>query len=187
MREHRSSQLAASPWVTRFLAGVAPGGRVLDLACGAGRHLALCHERGLPALGIDRDLGPSEHLAGTPGVTRMAADLETGAPPPFAGERFDGVIVANYLWRPLLPAIVQAVAPGGILIYETFALGNERYGRPSNPEFLLRPAELLDTVRGHLVPVAYEHVRLTDPDRLVQRLCAVGARHPWAADGAAPA
>lgn len=93
------------------------------------------------------------------------------------------MIVTNYLWRPLLPAIVAAVAADGLLIYETFAAGNEQLGRPSNPDFLLRPGELLEAVRGHLVPVAYEHVRLDDPARIVQRICAAGRRHEWINSG----
>lgn len=180
-----------SPWVARFIAGVPAGGRVLDVACGGGRHLALGLERGLAMVGIDRGIAEARRrLAGRPGLELIEADLEDaglqdGRPLPFGAGRFDGVIVTNYLWRPILPAIVAALAPGGLLIYETFAVGNARFGRPSSPAFLLRPAELVEAVRGQLTIVAYEHGRLADPDRIVQRIVAVGAAHPWAAEGAA--
>jgi hypothetical protein len=105
----------------------------------------------------------------------------------FLGRRFDVVIVTNYLWRPLMPAIVGAVADDGLLIYETFARGNERFGRPSNPDFLLRPGELLEAVRPRLTPIAYEHVRLEAPMRIVERICAVGPGHRWIGEGGPPA
>ena len=92
------------------------------------------------------------------------------------------MIVTKYLWRPILPDIVGCVARDGLLIYETFAVGNERYGRPSNPDFLLRPGELIDAVRGRLVPIAFEHVTLSNPQRIVQRIAAVGPNHPWLRD-----
>lgn len=168
-----------SPWVRRFLDGVRPGGRVLDVACGGGRHLRLALAQGLDVVGIDRDLVGVADLAGRPGVRLIEADLEGGAPFPLAGETFDGVVVTNYLWRPLLPALVAAVAPAGVLVYETFGRGNERYGRPANPEFLLRPGELIEAVWPRLKPIAYEQVTLADPTRVVQRIAAVGADHVW--------
>ncbi|MDX2155721.1 MAG: class I SAM-dependent methyltransferase [Hyphomicrobiaceae bacterium] len=168
-----------SAWVDRFLPGVALGGRVLDVACGAGRHLQLYLSAGLRAVGIDRDISRAESYRLVPGFELIEADLEAGAPPPFAGDHFEGVVVTNYLWRPLMPAIIDAVAGNGILIYETFAVGNERFGRPHNPDFLLRPGELVDAVHPRLTVVAFEHVRLEQPDRIVQRIAAVGPRHPW--------
>lgn len=168
-----------SPWVRRFLTGVRRGGTVLDIACGAGRHLRLALEQGFAVVGIDRDLGGVADLSGRPGARLIEADLEGGAPFPLAGETFDGVVVTNYLWRPLLPALVAAVAPSGVLVYETFGSGNERFGRPANPDFLLRPGELLEAVRLRLIPLAYEHVTLADPDRIVQRIAAVGPDHVW--------
>lgn len=185
MRDHCSvARAEASHWVVRFIAGVRAGGRVLDVACGAGRHIALARSRQLTVVGIDRDVERArERFGEDAGVALIAADLETSAEPPFAGERFDGVVVTNYLWRPLLPAIVAAVADDGLLIYETFALGQELLGRPSNPAFLLEPGELLEAVRGHLTPVAYEHVELDEPRRRVQRIAAVGPAHPWLAVG----
>lgn len=184
MREQRSSTSPPSPFVGRFVAGIALDGSVLDVACGGGRHIGLCRELGLRVTGIDRNLNGAAAFATDPGVSLVEADLESDAPPPFADMRFDGVIVTNYLWRPLLPAIVAAVADDGLLIYETFAVGNGRFGKPSNPEFLLRPAELLDAAHGVLVPIVYEHVQLTQPDRIIQRLCAVGRAHRWAQEGA---
>ena len=107
------------------------------------------------------------------GCGDIAADLEGGGPWPLGGRRFEGVVVTNYLHRPLLPRLVDSLAPGGVLIYETFARGNERFGRPSNPAFLLAPGELLEAVRGRLQIVAYEHGVVARPKpAVVQRLCA---------------
>lgn len=166
-----------SPWIERFLPLIAPGGRVLDVACGSGRHIIAATRRGLKVTGIDRNISKARPLADRPGVELIEMDLETGAQWPFAPESFDAVIVANYLWRPILPAIVATVNRTGVLIYETFAIGNERFGRPSNPDFLLRPGELVDAVSGRLTPIRYEHARLENPDRIVQRICALGPDH----------
>jgi SAM-dependent methyltransferase len=160
---------APSEWVRRWARLVRPGGRVLDVACGAGRHARFLAGLGLRVLGVDRDPGA---LAGVAGVELRVADLE-GGPWPLGDERFDGVVVTNYLHRPLFPRLVEALAPGGVLIYETFALGNERYGRPSNPDFLLQPNELLERARA-LRPVAFEQGAVARPKpAVVQRLCAV--------------
>lgn len=172
----------ASPWVTRFLGGVRRGGRVLDLACGGGRHVAASLEAGLSVCAVDRDVSAVRARFEDAPPDRLEiieADLEDGREFPFEAGAFDGVIVTNYLWRPLLPAIVDVVSAGGFLIYETFRTGNERYGRPRNPEFLLRPGELLAVVRDGLHVIAYEEAHLLAPDRLVQRICAVGPAHPW--------
>lgn len=157
---------------------------MLDVACGSGRHLRLGLEHGLAVLGIDRDLSRVEDLAGRANVELIEADLEAGGPLPFAGRTFGLVVVTNYLWRPILPDVVSAVAADGLLVYETFARGHERHGRPANPDFLLKPGELLDVVAGRLTPLVYEHVRLDDPARIVQRICAAGPGHPWCRDGA---
>ena len=118
-------------------------------------------------------------LEGEPGLEVVEFDLEAGAPFPFLGRIFDGVVVTNYLHRPILADIVAAVGPGGVLLYETFAAGQERFGRPHNPDFLLRPGELLDAVRGTLRVVAYEDLVLDDPEpRAVQRVAAVRAWGP---------
>lgn len=179
MPSHKNGSLPASAWVSRFLPGVPAGGQVLDVACGSGRHLRLALANGHSVVGVDRDLSGVADLAGRSGVELMAADLEDGRPFPLQGRTFAGVIVTNYLWRPILPDIVACVAPDGVLVYETFALGNERFGRPGNPDFLLRPGELIDAIRGRLVPIAFEHVTLTGPKRIVQRIAAVGPDHPW--------
>jgi SAM-dependent methyltransferase len=157
---------------------------MLDVACGGGRHVALGLEHGLVVTGIDRSLTGVARFAGDPRVTLIEADLETGKPLPFAHDRFSAVVVTNYLWRPILDAIVAAVADDGLLIYETFAAGNEKFGRPSNPDFLLKPSELIDAAHPRLVPVVYEHVQLDAPTRIVQRICAVGPEHAWRATGA---
>jgi SAM-dependent methyltransferase len=169
----------ASPWVTRFLSKTRRGARVLDLACGSGRHIHAALDSGLIVTGIDRDISKSQVFADNDRVTLIEADLESGGPLPFSPASFDAVIVTNYLWRPILSAIVAAVAPNGILIYETFAVGNERFGRPSNPDFLLRPGELIGAVHGQLTPIHYEHAQLSAPDRIVQRICATGKDHEW--------
>ena len=164
-----------SPWVARFAPLVRSGGPVLDLACGSGRHLRLFHARNHPATGLDRDLRGVADLAGTPGVELVEADLETGEPVPLLRDRrFAAIVVTNYLHRPLFPALLGALEPGGVLLYETFALGNARFGRPASPAFLLRSGELLDVARGHLQVVAYEHGEVASPKAaVVQRLCAV--------------
>ena len=172
----------ASPWVTRFLPGVAKGGSVLDIACGKGRHLRLAHAHGHPVIGIDRTLAGVADLEGQRSITLIEADLEVGQPLPIDGQTFAGVIVTNYLWRPILPAIVAAVADDGVLIYETFGIGNARYGRPSNPDFLLQPGELLTVAAPRLTPVAFEDVTLDNPPRAVQRIAAVGPSHRWLTD-----
>jgi SAM-dependent methyltransferase len=157
-----------SPWVRRWAALIVRGGHVLDVACGSGRHLRWLAARGFAVTGVDRDAGALEplRLLGR----AVVADIENG-PWPFAGETFDAVVVTNYLWRPLLPTLVASVADGGVLIYETFALGNEAFGKPSNPAFLLRPGELLEACR-ELHVVAYEDGLLEGPPRRVQRIAA---------------
>lgn len=181
MVEFPKSATAPAPpseWVTRFLNEVPAGGRVLDLACGRGRHTRLALSRGHPVTAVDRDLSSLADIAGRDDLELVSADLEAEDAFPLAGRRFAGVIVTNYLWRPILPDIVQAVAPDGVLIYETFAAGHERYGHPSNPDYLLRPWELLAAaVAARLKPIAFEHVTLDEPPRLVQRIAAVGTDH----------
>ena len=139
-----------------------PPGRVLDVAAGKGRHSKLFLDLGHKVLAIDRDIGGLRALAGQPGFEARLNDLEIGGDP-MPAETFAAVVVANYLHRPLLPALIAAVAPGGWLLYETFAVGNEKFGRPSNPDFLLKPGELIDAVRGRLEIVAYENMEDTAP------------------------
>ena len=167
MSEHGTE--APSAWVQRWSHLVPAGGPVLDVACGHGRHLRWFAARGHPVVGVDRS---PEAIAAVAGLGEaVAADIETG-PWPFAGRSFAGVVVTNYLWRELLPAIVAGVAPGGVLLYETFAAGNETVGKPSRPDFLLQPGELLRACDGLRV-VAYEDGFLRRPERFVQRIAAV--------------
>ena len=164
----------ASPWIVRFAPLVPAGAPVLDLAAGGGRHARLFCARGHPVTALDRDVSALEDLRPLPGCELVQADLEDGSPWPLRDRPFGAVVVTNYLWRPLFPSIVAAVDAGGILLYETFALGNQAYGRPSNPEFLLRPGELLEAVQGALQIVAYEHGLLEQPRTAAkQRICAL--------------
>ncbi len=174
MSKPKSNPAAAapSPWVVRFAGQVAPGGGVLDVAAGRGRHAGLFLDRGHPVFAVDVAVDGLAGLIGRPGLTIVPADLEQGAWP-FPGQRFAAVVVVNYLWRPLLPTLVAAVAPGGWLLYETFAQGNERFGRPANPAFLLAPGELLAAVEGLLEVRAYEHGEESRPTPAVrQRIAA---------------
>lgn len=162
---------APSAWVCRWTPLIAPEARVLDLACGAGRHMQWMASRGHKVLGLDRS-EQALSLAGSFGPT-LLADIENG-PWPLQGQTFDAVVVTHYLWRPLWPRILDALAPGGVLIYETFAQGQETVGRPSRPDFLLAPGELLEVAaQGRLRVVAYEDGFLDSPERFVQRLAAV--------------
>lgn len=162
-----------SAWVQRWAHLIAPGGHVLDLACGPGRHAYWLHAQDFAVTAIDRAPEALASLAplAAAGAEVLQAELEDG-PWPLAGRRFDAVVVTNYLWRPRLAEVVAAVGPGGVLVYETFALGNETVGRPSRPEFLLRPGELLQAAAGLRV-VAYEDGFLDAPPRFVQRIAAV--------------
>jgi len=146
---------------------------VLDLACGSGRHVRWFRHRGHPVCAVDRDVAAVRELAaGDAGIEVLAADLE-GADWPLGDRTFAAVVVTNYLWRPLLPRIVAAVATSGVLLYETFAVGNEQYGRPRNPEFLLREEELLAAVHGQLEVIAYQHGPDGEPATAVrQRIAA---------------
>jgi SAM-dependent methyltransferase len=162
-----------SSWVRRFAPFVAEGGTVLDVACGAGRHTRWLLERGYRVVAVDIDVAEVADLHGDPRVEVVEADLEDGRPFPLRARRFDGVVVIHYLYRAILQDLVRAVAPGGILVYETFARGNERFGRPTNPAFLLRPGELLDAVRGELRVLAYEDLLVDEPaPAAIQRICA---------------
>ncbi len=178
---------APAPWVVRFAPLVAHGGAVLDLACGGGRHGRLFAARGHPVVALDRDISGVADLAADPGadldadagIEIIAADLEGGAPWPLKGRRFAAIIVVNYLHRPLFPHILASLDDGGVLIYQTFADGNEKFGRPSNPDFLLAPGELLRLAEGRLQVIAYEHGRVSAPrPAVVQRICAVDGPPP---------
>jgi SAM-dependent methyltransferase len=159
---------APSGWVLRWAPRIAAG-RVLDLACGGGRHARLFLARGHEVVAVDRD--PQDIR----GARFVQADLEGGDPWPLPGERFGCVVVTNYLHRPLFPRILEALAPGGSLVYETFMAGNESLGKPSNPAFLLRPGELLEAFRS-LEILAFEEGRVDSPKAaMIQRLFARAA------------
>lgn len=162
---------APSPWVQRWSHLVVPGGTVLDVACGHGRHMRWFAQRGHPVTGIDRD--PEAVAAARPLGQAIAADIESG-PWPLPGASFGAVVVTHYLWRPLMPQLLASLADGGVLLYETFAEGNETVGKPSRPDFLLRHGELLTLCAGLRV-VAYEDGFLDAPERFVQRIAAVRA------------
>jgi SAM-dependent methyltransferase len=165
--------------VIRFAPLIAPG-EVLDLACGSGRHARLLASLGHQVLAVDRDADALARSQGQSIVT-LQADLEDRLHPeaawPFAASRFTGIVVTHYLFRPLFPLILSSLAPNGVLIYETFARGNERFGKPSNPDFLLAPGELLDAVAeapDTLRVIAYEDGFVPTPKAaMLQRICAV--------------
>jgi len=163
-----------SPWVVRFTPLVPRGGTVLDVACGNGRHTRFFLGGGHRVLAVDRDVSRIADIADDPRVEILEMDLEVSKAFPPDDRRFDGVVVTNYLHRPLLPGLVSAVAVGGVLIYETYARGNERFGPPTNPDFLLRPGELLELVRGKLRVVAYEDLIVEEPrPAALQRICVI--------------
>lgn len=164
---------APSGWVRRFAGLIRPGGTVLDLACGSGRHVHWLADRGFAVAGVDRDAEALAPLAGR--AELIVADLEAG-PWPLPGRRFDAVLVTNYLWRPLLPRLAEALADDGVLLYETFAQGQQSIGRPSRAEFLLAPGELLAAFAGLRVVAfedGFEEPAAPAPPRFVQRLAAV--------------
>jgi SAM-dependent methyltransferase len=175
--------LLPSTWVARFAGLVPRQGPVLDLACGSGRHARFFLARDYPVTALDRDTSSVADLKDHEKAEIVQADLEAGDWP-LMGRRFAAIVVTNYLHRPLFPHLLAALEPDGVLIYETFALGNERFGRPRNPEFLLAPGELLQIVTGTLRIVAYEHGEVGRPKRAVmQRLCAVNDPIPGAGQG----
>lgn len=173
---------APSDWVQRWSHLVRPGGTVLDVACGRGRHAQWFYGQKHPLALVDREQAainsiaiPAQHCE------KVVADIENG-PWPFAGRSFDAVVVTNYLWRPLMATLLDSLAPGGVLLYETFAQGNETVGKPSRPDFLLRPGELLEVCRGLRI-VAFEEGFRDAPPRFVQRIAAVRQAGP---DGKPP-
>jgi SAM-dependent methyltransferase len=162
-----------SAWVQSHAGLVAPDGKVLDLAAGSGRHARHFKDLGYQVTALDRDVSRLQDLAGR-GAEVIAADLEDGSPWPLGARAFDGIVVTNYLHRPLFPRLASALAPGGVLIYETFGIGNERFGKPSNPDFLLRPGELLEFAAKHgLQVLAYTCGEVAEPKRAItQRMAA---------------
>lgn len=159
-----------SPWIVQWAGLVAADATVLDVAAGGGRHTRFFAQRGHKVTAVDRDVSA---LSAGPTIEIVQADLEDGSPWPLPGRRFGAVVVTNYLHRPLFPALLDALMPGGVLLYETFMEGNERFGRPSNPEFLLKDGELLEIVHGRFSVVAYEARMISEPKMaMVQRIAA---------------
>ncbi|WEF33336.1 class I SAM-dependent methyltransferase [Pseudoduganella chitinolytica] len=168
-----------SPWVQRF-APLIPGGEVLDLACGSGRHARYLQALGHAVVAVDRDPAALAAASGS-GIVTSEIDLEEeGAAWPFGPQRFAGIVVTNYLHRPLFAGMVGSLAPNGVLVYETFADGNAAFGKPSNPDFLLKAGELLEIARQHgLRVIAFEDGIVNLPKQaMVQRICAVKAEFP---------
>jgi SAM-dependent methyltransferase len=162
--------MTTSSWITTWAGLVPSGAAVLDIAAGNGRHARYFADRGHPVTAIDRDVSS---LAASHNIEVIAADLEDGSPWPLAGRTFGAVVVTNYLHRPLFPRLFAALQPGGVLLYETFMIGNERFGRPSNPDFLLKDGELLELVRGRFSVIAYEARMISEPKMaMVQRIAA---------------
>ena len=177
MTPHSHDALAVSRWIERFTPLVRRGARLLDVAAGQGRHARHFAQRGVRVLAVDRDRDALGACDGVANVETRVVDLEAGAWP-LAHERFDAIVVVHYLHRPALPHLLDALTPDGVLLYETFAAGNERYGRPSNPAFLLRDGELLDVARERLTIVAFEQGRIDEArTAVVQRLAAVGREY----------
>lgn len=172
--DNSPEMIPPSPWVERYAPLIPTAGRVLDLACGTGRHARLLAQRNYAVFAVDRSKESLAALAGVPGVETACLDLESGDWP-LAGMQFAGIVVTNYLWRPRLPDVLALLAPGGVLIYETFMLGNEAYGKPSNPDFLLRPGELREVVaQAGLREIAFAegYVGMPKP-AMRQAICAV--------------
>lgn len=160
---------APLPWIVQWAGLVPPDVTVLDLAAGRGRHALFFAERGHRVVAVDRNIS---RLPAHPSIQPLAADLEDGSPWPLGNVRFGAVVVTNYLHRPLMRALIDAIEPGGVLLYQTFMAGNERFGKPSRPEFLLRDGELLELVRGSFSVTAYEARLISDPMAMVQRIAA---------------
>lgn len=161
---------APSEWVVRCAPFIRAGGQVLDVACGAGRHTRFLIQAGFQVEAVDLDVSA---LVCLPGVVTRQADLED-QPWPFSAGQFDGIVVVNYLHRPLFPHLFEALTAGGVLIYETFSEGNQQLGRPRNPDYLLKSGELLEQVKGRLEVNAYEELCVMQSNRaVVQRICAV--------------
>lgn len=164
---------APSPWVVKHASLITTGGRVLDLACGSGRHAIWLARQGFQVEAVDRDAAALAAMAGFSHIHALIADLEAD-PWPYPDQGFDGIVVSRYLHRPLLPQLAAALTPGGVLIYETFMIGNERHGKPNNPDFLLQPDELITTYAPLLKIVAFEQgEQLVPKPAVMQRICAI--------------
>jgi len=165
-------QESPSSWIVKFAPLIKSQGLVLDLACGSGRHAKWLAQQGYQVDALDRDPIATSSMQGIDGIRIQQTDLETTEPPSFE-HSYDGIIVSRYLHRPLLTSLATILKPGGILIYETFMRGNERYGKPSNPDFLLMPDELLNTYSPLLNIISFEQGEVVEPKpAMLQRICA---------------
>ena len=173
MTAQHDAQLNASPWVRRFASHIPKEGLVLDLACGAGRHATFLADMGYSVFAVDQDIALIKQNK-SPLITSKAFNLELEEWP-LEGLEFSGIVVTNYLYRPHWDRLPSMLANGGVLIYETFALGNAQFGKPSNPNFLLKTGELLALAARHdLKVIAYEDIYIDEPKpAMVQRLCAL--------------
>ena len=171
--------LLPSAWVQRCSDLLKPCSTILDLACGSGRHTHYLAGKGHHVTALDKNPEALWKISSSIGIRPYEFDLESG-PWPFSERKFDAIVVTNYLYRPILQNIVDALSPSGILIYETFMSGNEQFGRPSNPDFLLMPNELINLVHEKLQVLLYEAGRVNDPKpALIQRICAVSGLSPY--------
>ena len=174
MSFHNFKQLKPSNWVEKYLEIIPKGGTVLDLACGSGRHTRLLLNTGRSVTALDRDVSKLEDLSNNNHLKIFKFDLEGNVPWPFNAESFDGIIVVNYLYRPLFPMIIDALAVNGVLIYQTFAIGNEKYGRPNNPDYLLKNNELLNEFGEQLQVVKFDHGYIRRPSpAIMQSICCI--------------
>ena len=170
---HAASDAPPSAWVRRFARLIPHSGRVLDYACGHGRHARWLAGQGLAVDAVDVDTEALATLADAPGITTLHADLENGEWP-FGRDSHAALVVTHYLFRPRFELMLSVLQEGGVLIYETFMVGNETYGRPRRPDFLLQPGELLDRLGDDFTVVAFEQGAIGDPPHAVmQRVCAV--------------
>jgi SAM-dependent methyltransferase len=166
---------APSPWIARFAPLIPAGGDVLDMACGGGRHARLLAGLGYQVEAVDRDGDALAGLAGIAGINVRQADLE-GGPWPYYGRGFDGIVVSRYLYRPLMPNLFGSLKEGGILIYETFMVGQELLGKPTNPAYLLRSGELLELMHKRFTVIAFEQGETVgkmsgEKPVVIQRIC----------------
>ena len=171
--DNQDGTLKPSQWVERHAGLIRPNGEVLDLACGNGRHTRYLASLDKRVTAVDIDVSGVAALADQDRIEIIAADLEQDAWP-LNNREFDGIVVVNYLFRPHFPSLIKALRDGGVLIFDTFARGNEKYGRPRNPAYLLEPGELLTAFAPDLSIVAYDYGECNEPEHAVrQRLCAI--------------